>query len=49
MINFFYCVEILVIFLGDNFLCIVYMIMNVGDKFTKIKKLKIPFLIFNNQ
>ena len=43
-------------FFGDKiFLCIVYMIMNVGDKFIKIrkfkknKKLKIPFLIFNNQ
>ena len=49
--KFFYCVEILVIFLRGIkiFLCIVYMIMNVGDKFTEIRQLKMPFHISNNQ
>ena len=47
--RFFYCVEFLVIFLGDkNFLYIVYMIMYVGNKFTKIRKLKNEDILLNS-
>ena len=47
--KFFYCVEILVIFLGIKiFSYIVYMIMYVGNKFTKISKLKNEDILLNS-